>query len=126
MPNLFVDDESTIDLDFDDGSRIVLRKYSDAGIEEEVEGEMIRVQLEQGPKKNEPVAREARIRQGNLRLVQLMVLKIIDPSGKEQRAPIGMVTLRRFDRAALALIMDTITQYNPPFSQLRQETEATS
>ena len=48
MADLFADIESTIDVPFNNGVVVTMRKYSDAGIQEDLEAESSRMRMHQG------------------------------------------------------------------------------
>lgn len=124
---LFVDANEIVVVDFGSDIRVVLRRWMDAGMQEDLDREMLRVELQdpansngQPAKSTEPVKLEAKIHSGNLEQIRQMILRIEGPGEKIQRAPIGLATVRKFGRPAQARLMDVINEHNLPFAQLRR------
>lgn len=135
MPGFFADSAATHLIELpDDGTRIVLRQYVDAGIEEDLANEMVRLKIRGGNNRGavngsiDPHAdageteTEAQVRVGTLHLIQKMLLRVEFPEGHPRfpkgrifTAPIGMGLIREMHPAVRTLIKRAINQYNPDY-----------
>ena len=119
MPSLFADTEATVEIEFDGGELVTLRKFIDAGTQEDLENSMIRykVKNQRGKKQEREEYTDAELRMGSLDLIQRMVIQIDYPNGRTDKAPVPMSTLRKLDNAAYNLLKETIEENNPPLEE---------
>ena len=117
MTSFFANPDEESLVEFDDGTKVRLRKYADAGIQEDLDAEMIRVTIKGGEDKPS----EAAVRSGNLKFIQMMTKSIELPDGKVLTAPIGMGTFRKLSREAYARLLDEVFEHNAPLTSLRKQ-----
>jgi hypothetical protein len=118
MAGFFADPSAEELVELEDGTRIYLLREMDAGIQEDINDEIIRVKIRNEQTKQDDT--DASIRSGNLYMVQRMVKRIEFADGKTMTAPIGMSTFRRMSRATYTLLVDRIGELNAPLSQIRR------
>jgi len=124
MVDLYADADDEVVLDFKGGVKVVFTRWMNAGIQDELERDLVRIDVGKSEGKSEgsdDATQEAYISPGNLALIQLMIKRIEGPGGKIQRAPIGKQTIRRFGRKAMVMMVNAIQENNPPLATLRQE-----
>lgn len=123
MTSFYADPNAEDLIELDDGTKIYILKEMDAGIQEDIQDAMIKVQIKNdaknGGKANEEDT-EASVYSTNLKMIQMMVRRIEFPDGKKLTAPFGLTIFRRMTRAAYAAIIDRINENNRPLSQLRK------
>lgn len=95
------------------GWRVLLKREMDAGDQEELENAMLGVEVRQNGHGHDDV--KPLLRQGGLKLMELCVLKIVQPDGKEI-APTPQV-LRSLNKAVASLIKARIRELNPPLME---------
>lgn len=108
-------------LELQDGTKIVLQKYMTAGMQEDINNEMVHMQIDN----NSEEAKTAQIRMGNLKLIQMMVKRVefSDQGKKPLTAPIGLSHFRNMDRHTYSMVLDRIFEHNRPLSEMRREKE---
>ena len=124
MTSFFADPDEEVHVEFEDGTKVHLRKYADAGIQEDLDAEMVRLKIKpDGADSDGEGSTEAQVRMGNLKFIQMMAKRIELPDGKLLTAPIGMSTFRKMSREAYARLLDAIFENNAPLSRLRNREE---
>ena len=127
MAGLFADVKATFTLDFEDGSAVTLRKFADAGIQEDLERDMIRYRrrLAQESEKDDAdedgKVEDRIVHFSTLKFVQKMLISIRTPDGRTEYEPFGMAWVKRFDRQAFAEIVEELNFHNPPLLRNRRE-----
>lgn len=124
MTSFFANPDDEVVLEFEDGVKLHLRKYADAGIQEDLDADMVKIKVRaenaKGKSSDGDDSTEAQVNMGNLRFIQLMTKMVELPDGKTLHAPIGMGTFRRMSREALAMTLDAVFENNPPLSRMRK------
>lgn len=127
MSGLFADASATFTMTFDDGAEVTLRKYADAGIQEELERDMWRFRRRAAQEGEEADANEdgeieeRLIHFSRLKFVQKMLVKIQLPDGGVHHEPFGLKWVQRFTRQAFRDITTRLDEYNPPLRDSAEE-----
>ena len=119
MADLFADIESTIDVPFNNGVVVTMRKYSDAGIQEDLEAESSRMRMHQG-EDEAPVDDEdadsyvyLQVQDANVRLLQKMILSITQEDGTVEHGPFSLRLIKSLTRHAFVALIDIVYENNP-------------
>lgn len=113
MSMFFADQVSVEEVHFeDDGVTVWIRRYIDAGIRDDIRNQMVRVNLVDEARTDNPSAREARLQTGDLFVLQKMITKVTTEENTFT-APIGMGLLRRMSDVARAKLIAVVNEYNP-------------
>lgn len=98
------------------GWKVLLKKEMDAGDQETLENTMLGMEMDGADGKTpKPV-----LRQGGLKLLELNVLKILQPDGKEiEPSP---AVLSKLNRSIRFKLLDKITELNRPFAEKAETT----
>ena len=120
MVSMFTDPDESIYIEFEGGGSITLRKWADAGVQEDMEADMVRLKIKKGDKADED--QEASVRMGSLVYIRLMTKELVEPppSSKRYTQPIGLTVFRKLTHPALAHILDRLAEHNRPLSELRE------
>ena len=122
---LFVDVDAQVEVPVGTMT-IVMRKYADAGIQEDIESENTKWKVEE----TEDLEGEASFNRvgytnpGNLKYIQRMVIGIRMPDGTYSRGPLTMAKVRAMSREAMLILLDTIEEHNPPLSEIRDRLDS--
>ena len=130
MSEFFADHTSTVALECDDGVKVVLRQYVDAGIDEDIANSMIRMKLKARQGKGmdngqiiDEADTEAQVRLGTLELIQKLLVRVEFPVGHKSfpnghvvSQPIGMGFVRGIHPATIARIKALINEHNPDYN----------
>ena len=125
MDSLFSDPRETVTVNFENGATVVLKKYADAGIQEDLDSESTQYRSIENDGGEDP-ERVAFVHLSNLKYIQKMILSVSLPDGKEITAPVGMATVRRFSRQAYARLLHIINANNPPLGEIYEVLETES
>ena len=108
-------------LDFDfNGVKVVLKKYIDAGVHEDLENEASRVRFIQTAKGE--AAREVNMNGGGrLKMLQHMLVSVTEPDGTTHYQPFGEDFVAKFSREAYMILTDAIDEHNAPLAELRAQ-----
>lgn len=122
--DLFADADAVVEVPFNNGASVTLRKFSDAGMQEDLEAESARMRLHEAEEGEDPEESEEdymylQVKDANSRLVQKMILSITDAEGNVTNGPFSLDLVKRFSRPAFVVLIDTIYEHNPPLSAIR-------
>ena len=130
MTSFYADPTAEDLVELDDGTKIYLLKEMNAGMQEDIQDAMIKLQIKNDQKtggKASDEDTEAEVHSTNLKMIHMMVTKIELPEGQKfpngkaiLTQPIGMTVFRNMSRGAYAAIVDRINENNRPLSQLRK------
>ena len=109
-------DPATLDFDFN-GVKVILKKYIDAGVHEDLENESNRVRFLQN-REGEAV-REITMNSGRLKMLKHMLVSIIEPDGTTYYQPFSDDLVAKLSREAFMVLTDTIDEHNVPLVELR-------
>ena len=114
MPSLFADTISHVEVTFEDGAVVRLKKFIDAGVYEDVEAEQARLRVN-------PVDgnRELVMQNRDLLMIQKMLIHIKMPDGRIEAGPFDLPFIRGFDRGAFVILVDEVNRHNVPLSEVR-------
>ncbi len=112
-------------VEFKSGFKVALKKEMDAGDQSDLEDEMMALSAS-GPIGSEGESSEESkvqgsmaIRPGNLKLLELNVVKVLKPDGTEETVTPGLV--RGLSRGVMGKLLKRIKELNRPLSVLESE-----
>ena len=113
--DLFANPE-TLEFDFN-GVKVTLKKYIDAGVHEDLENESNRIRFLQN-REGESV-REITMNGGRLKMLQHMLISILEKDGTTHYQPFSEELLSKLSREAFMVLTDAIDEHNVPLVELR-------
>ena len=119
MADLFINQYEVVRVNFDNDVVVTIKKFIDAGLQEDLEAEMGRVRMDVDEDSGED-GHFAYLNVRNIRLVQKMIISIRMPDGTLLE-DIPMSLVKSMSREGFMLIMNTVHENNPPLVQIRQK-----
>ena len=107
----------TLNFEFN-GVRVVIKKYIDAGVHEDLENENNRIRFLET--RDGERAREVVVAGGRLKMLQRMLVSVTEPDGNTHYQPFSDEFVARFSREAFIVLTDAIDEHNLPLPLLRE------
>lgn len=130
--DLFGNSTDTVEVDFNNGMKVTMRKFVTAGVQEDLEAEATKIH--QRNRNDDTLENDlspdlddeddttvVSVHVSKLKMLQKMLVRIEGPGlRKPLTAPFGMQTVRGFSREAFIILTDIIEENNPPVNQVRE------